>query len=87
LLRLIAAATAGALTGCAGSAVVVSGEGPPVFVPEVPGASFNIPRGHYPPPGSCRIWLPGVPPGQQSPPGDCEVLRYRVPPGAVLVEG
>ena len=47
----------------------------------------DIPPGHMPPPGECRIWLPGVPPGQQPPPGDCYRLRYRVPPGGWLIRG
>ncbi|RTQ46518.1 hypothetical protein EJV47_21435 [Hymenobacter gummosus] len=28
----------------------------------------GVPRGHYPPPGECRIWYPNRPPGQQPPP-------------------
>ncbi|AUN96010.1 hypothetical protein [Pseudazoarcus pumilus] len=49
--------------------------------------SFEIPKGHMPPPGACRIWFPDRPPGQQPPPGDCFELRQRVPPGAALVRG
>lgn len=52
-----------------------------------PGHAFDIPPGHMPPPGQCRIWFPGVPPGQQPPPGDCRELRYQVPPDAYLVYG
>lgn len=48
---------------------------------------FQIPQGHMPPPGACRIWLPDLPPGQQPPPGDCRDLERRVPPGAVLIRG
>lgn len=48
---------------------------------------FHIPPGHYPPPGQCRIWEPGVPPGLQSPPGPCPTLERQVPPGAYLVVG
>ena len=44
----------------------------------------DIPPGHYPPPGSCRIWFPDRPPGQQPPPTSCDV---EVPPGAFLIEG
>lgn len=51
------------------------------------GSVFRIPPGHYPPPGSCRIWFPNRPPGQQSPPGDCNVLDKRVPAEAYLVYG
>jgi hypothetical protein len=47
----------------------------------------NIPEGHRPPPGSCRVWYPDRPPGHQPPPGPCNRLRHRVPPGAFLVYG
>lgn len=51
------------------------------------GSKFHIPPGHYPPPGSCRVWFPGRPPGQQPPPGNCSVLDRQVPAGAYLVYG
>ena len=31
----------------------------------------DIPKGHLPPPGECRDWIPGLPPGQQPPPRKC----------------
>lgn len=34
--------------------------------------ALNIPPGHLPPPGQCRIWYPGKPPGHQPPPTSCE---------------
>lgn len=34
--------------------------------------ALNIPPGHLPPPGQCRIWYPGKPPGHQPPPVSCE---------------
>ena len=59
------------------------GELPAAFVePEV-----EIPRGHWPPPGKCRIWFPDRPPGHQPKPGKCKKLRDRVPSGAYLVRG
>ena len=48
---------------------------------------IEIPRGHRPPPGKCRIWFPDRPPGHQPKPGKCKKLRDRVPPGAYLVRG
>ena len=45
----------------------------------------QIPPGHMPPPGACRIWYPGKPPGQPPPPGNCQELKRQVPPGALLI--
>lgn len=43
---------------------------------------LNIPPGHYPPPGECRIWYPDRPAGQQPPPTrGCS----QVPPGAWVI--
>lgn len=47
----------------------------------------QIPPGHMPPPGECRVWYPDRPPGQQPPPGPCGVLQFQVPVGAYLVQG
>ncbi len=51
------------------------------------GGTFQIPAGHYPPPGMCRIWLPELTPVQQDAPGACDDLEREVPPGAYLVYG
>ncbi|MFW0755326.1 tetratricopeptide repeat protein [Pseudomonas sp. H11T01] len=55
--------------------------------PEPAYDEVEIPRGHWPPPGKCRIWFPDRPPGHQPAPGSCKKLRYRVPLGAYLVHG
>lgn len=55
--------------------------------PEPAYDEVEIPRGHWPPPGKCRIWFPDRPPGHQPKPGKCKKLRYRVPSGAYLVRG
>lgn len=47
--------------------------------------SLRVPRGHYPPPGACRVWYVGRPPGHQPPPMRCERLYGRVPPGAFIL--
>lgn len=87
--------------GCAGNgAVVIENEEGRVIIESkgqepyhhggeryYPNEIMNIPRGHMPPPGKCRIWYPNLPPGRQPPPGDCEHLRYHVPPGAWLIRG
>ncbi len=48
-------------------------------------ATLGIPPGHLPPPGQCRIWIPGTPPGHQAPAGDCASLARRVPLDGWLV--
>jgi Tfp pilus assembly protein PilF len=64
------------------------GELPVAFVePEPAYDEVVIPRGHWPPPGKCRIWFPDRPPGHQPAPGSCKKLRHRVPSGAYLVHG
>ncbi len=55
--------------------------------PEPTYDEVEIPRGHLPPPGKCRIWFPDRPPGHQPAPGKCKKLRHRVPEGAYLVHG
>lgn len=77
------------LGGCAATGEILVAPPPGVIIGAPPGAAqpLDIPKGHYPPPGSCRIWMPGVPAGQQSPPGRCAELERRVPPGALLVRG
>ena len=50
-----------------------------------PGEAIDVPPGHRPPPGLCRIWYPDRPPGHQPPPGNCQVLAQRLPRGARLL--
>lgn len=58
-------------------------ESAPAVAAEQPRSGrLDIPPGHYPPSGSCRVWFPDRPPGHQPPPGNCDVY---VPRGAVLV--
>ncbi|MDQ3949443.1 MAG: hypothetical protein M3282_03770, partial [Gemmatimonadota bacterium] len=45
----------------------------------------DVPAGHRPPPGMCRVWVGGVPPGQQPAPTDCRTaIRNRPPNGRVI---
>jgi hypothetical protein len=46
---------------------------------------FAIPRGHLPPPGGCRVWLPGTPPGRQPKPRSCAGIERYAPPGSWIV--
>lgn len=48
-------------------------------------AKLHIPPGHYPPPGSCRVWHPGAPPGHQPAPGSCSAVERNVGPGDWLI--
>ncbi|MGQ0712781.1 MAG: hypothetical protein ACT4PJ_03495 [Gemmatimonadaceae bacterium] len=47
----------------------------------------DVPKGHRPPPGMCRIWLNGVPPGQQPEPTDCATAVRERPAGARVIFG
>ncbi|WP_207430937.1 hypothetical protein [Sabulibacter ruber] len=48
----------------------------------------GVPKGHYPPPGECRIWYPNRPPGHQPPPTDCRnLMGVRLEPGAFILHG
>lgn len=62
-------------------------DGTEAHPPSPPGQmqKLDIPPGHLPPPGKCRIWIPGKPAGHQSPPGNCHELASKVPPGAWLI--
>jgi hypothetical protein len=63
----------------------VAGADEPIIVPEGAWQPLEIPHGHLPPPGECRIWFPDRPAGHQPPPEKCEAVYSSVPPGAVLV--
>lgn len=71
------------LAFCSGCVGVVRAE--PVYGHAHP--ACNVPPGHLPPPGECRLWYPGLPSGQQPPPGDCYELEHHAPTGACLVYG
>ena len=45
----------------------------------------DVPAGHMPPVGMCRVWLENVPPAQQPAPTDCpSAIRNRPPNGRVI---
>ncbi len=64
--------------------VIVAG-GPPASPSRSTAATLGIPPGHLPPPGQCRVWIPGRSPGHQRPPGSCSALAREVPAGGWLV--
>lgn len=47
--------------------------------------ALHVPKGHYPPPGQCRLWHAGRPPGHQPAPTSCRSLMGRVPAGAFVL--
>jgi hypothetical protein len=45
----------------------------------------DVPPGHFPPAGMCRVWIDGVPAGQQAAPTDCTTaVRNRPANGRVI---
>lgn len=84
---VLAALTAIVSSGCASVGHGLPPSGGPGGGPHGHGGyeRLGIPPGHLPPPGECRVWLPGLPPGQQSPPGKCEDLYGQVPLGGWLL--
>lgn len=50
-----------------------------------PFSALRIPKGHLPPPGECKVWLPGKPPGHQPPPQSCASAIRSAPLGAWVI--
>ncbi|HEY3011146.1 MAG TPA: hypothetical protein VGJ36_00270 [Gemmatimonadales bacterium] len=48
-------------------------------------ATLGIPPGHLPPPGLCRIWVPGEPPGHQQRPRSCAQIERTAPAGGWIL--
>ena len=48
-------------------------------------ATLGIPPGHLPPPGLCRVWLPGEPPGHQARARNCASIEVAAPAGSWIV--
>ncbi|GAA4452655.1 hypothetical protein GCM10023189_16400 [Nibrella saemangeumensis] len=56
------------------------------FPRNTPRELASVPKGHYPPPGMCRLWFPSLPPGQQRPPQPCgELQRLSFGDGAFIL--
>lgn len=50
-----------------------------------PFSELKVPKGHLPPPGKCKIWLPNTPPGHQPAPQSCTSALRDVPLGAWVI--
>jgi hypothetical protein len=73
----------GAAAGCAQAASPRRPEPEPEAARGYAGpASLGVPPGHLPPPGMCRVWVPGRPPGHQPRPRDCAGIDELAPAGA-----
>ncbi|MDH5804383.1 MAG: hypothetical protein OEZ54_04290, partial [Gemmatimonadota bacterium] len=48
-------------------------------------ANLNVPPGHFPREGQCRIWIPGTPPGNQAAPRNCRGIEASAPAGAMIL--
>jgi len=53
--------------------------------PSVTVANLEVPPEELPPPGECRIWVPGQPAAAQAPSGSCLTLAAGMPKGAWLL--
>jgi len=60
--------------------------GPPANDPR-PVGPLDIPPGHLPQPGECRIWIPGTPPGRQPhrASSECDRITREAPAGSWVV--
>lgn len=50
-----------------------------------PFSELGIPTGQLPPPGECKVWIPGRPAGQQGPPQSCQSAWHNAPLGAWII--
>ena len=46
---------------------------------------MNIPYGHLPPVGECKVWFPDRPAGQQPPPQSCSSAIMNRPEGTWII--
>lgn len=88
LRTFLAAGLVLTVAGCARRTVVVA-PGPTVSRGETgpsTAVTLGVPPGHLPPPGECRVWVPGVPPGQQRHPArSCSGILATAPAGSFVI--
>jgi len=70
-------------TACASRTVVVAS--PPATSRANTAVTLGVPPGHLPPPGRCRIWIPGRPPGRQLRARSCNGIAAAAPAGSWIL--
>jgi hypothetical protein len=68
---------------CAGRTVIVAS--PPATSRANTVLTLGVPPGHLPPPGECRIWIPGRPPGRQPRARSCNGIVAAAPAGSWIL--
>jgi hypothetical protein len=48
-------------------------------------ATLGVPPGHLPPPGQCRVWVPGKPPGHQAKARTCDGIERSAAAGTWIL--
>ncbi|HEX5386568.1 MAG TPA: hypothetical protein VFW66_07725 [Gemmatimonadales bacterium] len=80
--RLAAAALLAGLAGCSHGYASARRPAPEPDRGRTYAASLGVPPGQLPPPGMCRVWVPGRPPGHQPRPRDCAGIDETAPAGS-----
>jgi hypothetical protein len=50
-----------------------------------PAATLGVPPGQLPPPGQCRVWVPGKPPGHQAKARTCDGIERSAAAGTWIL--
>jgi hypothetical protein len=85
---ILLAALAAFTTACTVQTTVDSAPAPEPEVTDYSpstAATLKVPPGHLPPPGKCRIWIPGDPPGHQPKARSCDGIDRRAPAGSWIL--
>jgi hypothetical protein len=90
VILLVLAACAPAVWAGTGLSSSASSAPPPAPEREYRGqptnaAPLEIPPGELPPPGQCRVWIPGYPAERQPAADRCSTLDHGIPGGALLL--
>lgn len=72
-------------TACSSLPKVASGPEPEMTRTSSRGSRLNVPPGHLPSPGRCRVWMPGEPPGQQAHSTTCAGIERHAPAGSWIL--